>query len=104
MPALVSHPTVSGIYPAPIIQQKKKLLVPDRILPRIINLLYFPIVAVHGGMVKTDSFDTIRSYTLKKMKKHKNCFAFYRVDPPYKPITTHGVGKKLGNVLVSRIF
>jgi len=56
----------------------------------------YGIVAVHGGMVKTDSFDTIRSYTLKKMKKHKNCFAFYRVDPPYKPITTHGVGKKLG--------
>ena len=58
-------------------------------------------MAVHGGMVKTDSFDTIRSYTLRKMKKHKNCFAFYRVDPPYKPVTTHGVGKKLGNYICS---
>jgi len=31
----------------------------------------YGIVAVHGGMVKTDSFDTIRSYTLKNEKTQK---------------------------------
>ena len=26
----------------------------------------------------------------------KKTFAIYRVDAPYKPITSHGVGKKMG--------
>ena len=44
----------------------------------------YGIVAVHGGLVRTETFKTIRNYSLRKLKKHKNCFAFYRVDPPYK--------------------
>jgi len=55
----------------------------------------FGIVAVHGGMIKSATFDTIRLYTGRKLKKG-NSFAFYRVDAPYKPVTTHGIGKKLG--------
>jgi len=55
----------------------------------------FGIVAVHGGMIKSATFDTIRLYTGRKLRKG-NSFAFYRVDPPYKPTTHHGVGKKLG--------
>jgi len=55
----------------------------------------FGIVAVHGGMIKAATLETIRLYTGRKLKKGKS-FAFYRVDPPYKPVTHHGVGKKLG--------
>lgn len=56
----------------------------------------FGIVAVHGGLIKQATFDSIRLYTGRKLNKNKNCFAFYRVDPPYKPVTLHGAGKKLG--------
>ena len=43
----------------------------------------FGIVAVHGGMIKAATLETIRLYTGRKLKKGKS-FAFYRVDPPYK--------------------
>ena len=56
----------------------------------------YGIVAVHGGLIKTATFDNIRNFTLRKMKQHKKCFAFYRIDPPYKPITRKGMGKKMG--------
>jgi len=55
----------------------------------------YGIVAIHGGMIKSSTFDAIRLYTGRKLKKG-NCFAFYRVDAPYKPVTQHGAGKKLG--------
>ena len=43
----------------------------------------FGIVAVHGGMIKAATLETIRLYTGRKLVKGKS-FAFYRVDPPYK--------------------
>ena len=43
----------------------------------------FGIVAVHGGMIKAATLETIRLYTGRKLQKGKS-FAFYRVDPPYK--------------------
>ena len=43
----------------------------------------YGIVAIHGGMIKSSTFDAIRLYTGRKLKKG-NCFAFYRVDAPYK--------------------
>ena len=43
----------------------------------------FGIVAVHGGMIKQQTLETIRLYTGRKLKKGKS-FAFYRVDAPYK--------------------
>lgn len=55
----------------------------------------FGIVAIHGGMIKHATLESIRLYTGRKLKKGKS-FAFYRVDSPYKPVTQHGVGKKLG--------
>ena len=45
---------------------------------------------------RSATFDAIRNYSQRKMRKQKKCFAFYRVDPPYKPITSHGMGKKMG--------
>ena len=56
----------------------------------------FGIIAVHGGAIRTATFDTVRQYLLRKLNKQGDCFAFYRVDPPYKPVTAHGAGKKLG--------
>lgn len=43
----------------------------------------FGIVSVHGGFIKSQTFETIRNYTGRKLKRGKS-FAFYRVDPPYK--------------------
>ena len=50
-----------------------------------LQLGQFGIVAVHGGMIKAATLETIRLYTGRKLKKGKS-FAFYRVDPPYKVI------------------
>ena len=43
----------------------------------------FGIVAVHGGMIRAATLETIRLYTGRKLQKGKS-FAYYRVDPPYK--------------------
>ena len=44
----------------------------------------FGIVAVHGGAIKLATFETIRNYLGRKINKQGDCFAFFRVDPPYK--------------------
>merc|ERR1712079_39990 len=31
-----------------------------------------------------------------KVNQYKDSFAIYRVDPPYKPLTNHGFGKRMG--------
>jgi len=60
-----------------------------------LQLGQFGVVAVHGGLITTNTFEAIRNYTHRKLVKGKS-FAFYRVDMPYKAITSHGAGKKLG--------
>ena len=66
----------------------------DRIHNKLI-LGQFAIVAVYGGWMQLKHFEVMRNYIGRKLKKGKS-FAFYRVDPPFKPITSHGAGKKLG--------
>lgn len=55
----------------------------------------YGIVAVHGGLLKFSHFDFMRS-KVGRFLEPKTSFAFYRVDAPFKPITKHGQGKKLG--------
>jgi len=55
----------------------------------------FAIVAMTGGMMQTKHFEVIRLGIGKYVKPNKS-FAMYRVDPPYKPITDHGFGKRMG--------
>ena len=43
----------------------------------------YGIVAVHGGSIKSATFEALRIYIGRKLKKGK-AFAMYRVDPPYK--------------------
>merc|ERR1719347_1676404 len=46
-------------------------------------------------MVKYRNFEVIR-LGIGKYLKAKESFSIYRVDPPYKPITNHGFGKRMG--------
>jgi len=55
----------------------------------------YAIVALNGGMLKHKHFEVLR-LAVGKYVKPKESFAIYRVDPPYKPITDHGFGKRMG--------
>jgi len=60
-----------------------------------LTLGQFGIVALTGGMLKYRNFEVIR-LGIGKYLKAKESFSIYRVDPPYKPITNHGFGKRMG--------
>lgn len=60
-----------------------------------LTLGQFGIVAITGGMMKHKNFDVLRLGIGKKLKANES-FAIYRVDAPYKPITNHGFGKRMG--------
>jgi len=60
-----------------------------------LTLNQFGIVALTGGMLKSKHFDAIRMDVGRHVKQGES-FALYRVDPPYKPITNHGNGKRMG--------
>lgn len=55
----------------------------------------FGIIALTGGMLKHKHFEVLRLGIGRNLKA-KETFAIYRVDPPYKPITDHGFGKRMG--------
>jgi len=55
----------------------------------------FGIIAMTGGMLKHKHFEVMRM-GIGRFLKAKETFGVYRVDPPYKPITDHGFGKRMG--------
>lgn len=60
-----------------------------------LKLGQFGIVALNGGMLKYKQFEAIRLAAGRNLKQDHS-FAVYRVEPPYKPITNHGSGKRMG--------
>jgi len=60
-----------------------------------LQLNQFAIVALTGGMVKHKHFEIMRMKIGRFLKPEKS-FAIYRIDAPYKPITDHGFGKRMG--------
>ncbi|XP_034952073.1 39S ribosomal protein L16, mitochondrial [Chelonus insularis] len=56
----------------------------------------FGIVAIRGGRMKHEHFETARMTFAKRFKKIKNLFAFWRVDPPWQPVTKKALGHKMG--------
>ena len=61
-----------------------------------LQLGQYGIVALTGGMMKYKNFEVLRLGVGKRVNQYKGSFALYRVDPPYKPITNHGFGKRMG--------
>jgi len=55
----------------------------------------YGIVALTGGMLKHKHFEVLRMGVGRHVKANES-FSMYRVDPPYKPITDHGFGKRMG--------
>ena len=48
-----------------------------------------------GGQLKHGHFEMIRN-TINKKLDETRCFAIWRVDPPWKPITKKGQGHRMG--------
>ena len=67
---------------------------PELVHTKLIHEQY-GIVALAGGHMTNGHFEMFRN-TVNKQFDLKKAFAFWRVDPPWKPITRHGQGKKLG--------
>jgi len=60
-----------------------------------LQLGQFAIIAVTGGMLKHAHFEVMRAHIGRFLKEEKS-FAMYRVEAPYKPITNHGQGQRMG--------
>jgi len=89
------HIWISGAMKPP--KQTKELwrMMGEEKLHNDLLLDQFGIVALTGGMLKFKHFEVIRMRVGKYVKQNES-FALYRVDPPYKPITDHGFGKRMG--------
>ena len=68
---------------------------PELVHNKLIHKQY-GIVALSGGQLEFGHFDMIRTTINRKLVNSGKVFAIWRVDPPWKPITRHGQGKKLG--------
>jgi len=55
----------------------------------------FGIVSLTGGMLLHKHFEVMRM-GVGRFVDPKKTFSMYRVDAPYKPITNHGFGKRMG--------
>jgi len=55
----------------------------------------FGIVALTGGMLVNKHFEVMR-LGVGRFVDGKKSFSLYRVDAPYKPLTDHGFGKRMG--------
>jgi len=61
-----------------------------------LKLGQFGIVALTGGMLSYKQFEAIRLAAGRHLKQGSNSFGIYRIDAPYKPLTSHGEGKRMG--------
>lgn len=68
--------------------------------PETVNnrLLYnqYGVMALCGGWLRMGHIEMIRSTVNKKLNLTTS-FAAWRIDPPYKPITKKGAGKRMGS-------
>jgi len=60
-----------------------------------LQLNQFGIVALNGGMLRHPHFEVMRMGIGRQLRANET-FAMYRVDAPYKPLTNHGQGKRMG--------
>lgn len=86
-------------YPPGFLTPKMTKRVADMRGPELVHnkliLKQYGIVALSGGELKYGHFEMIRN-SINRNLDLKRSFAIWRVDPPWKPITRHGQGKKLG--------
>ncbi|KAL7678357.1 hypothetical protein ACOME3_004585 [Neoechinorhynchus agilis] len=75
-------------------KEKYKLRGPELIHNTLLHKQY-GVIALYPGYFKGENIDAIREKVNTTMNTF-DCFAVWRIEPPYKPITRHGGGKKLG--------
>ncbi len=87
------------VYPSTMLTPKMTKRVADVRGPELVHnkLIHkqYGIVALSGGNLHFGHFEMIRSTINRQLDLTKQ-FSIWRVDPPWKPITRHGQGKKLG--------
>lgn len=92
---LSKTPSYPNNFPIPSMPKKNEdLRGPELIHNKLIHKQY-GIVALSGGNLLQGHLEMMRN-TINKKLDFSRSFAIWRVDPPWKPITRHGQGKKLG--------
>lgn len=86
-------------YPSSFLTPRLPKRIADHRGPELVHnkLIHnqYAIVALSGGQLKHGHFEMMRNTINRNLDLNKS-FAVWRVDPPWKPITRHGQGKKLG--------
>jgi large subunit ribosomal protein L16 len=68
---------------------------PELVHTKLIHKQY-GIIALSGGSLKHGHYEMIRTTINRGLGLSDKAFALWRVDPPSKARTSHGMGKKLG--------
>ncbi|XP_022652614.1 39S ribosomal protein L16, mitochondrial-like [Varroa jacobsoni] len=67
---------------------------PERVNNRLLYDQY-GVITLCGGFLRPGHIDMIRN-TINRQMNFTKAFAVWRIDPPYKPITKKGQGKRMG--------
>jgi len=94
MPKVPGVWTTGALRPPKQTKELWRMMGEERVHNQLV-LDQFGIVALTGGMLKHKHFEVMRMGIGRKVKA-KESFGLYRVDAPYKPITDHGQGKRMG--------
>lgn len=92
MPKTPQYPP--GLSPPTMTKRLADMRGPELVHNKLIHKQY-GIVALSGGQLAYGHFEMLRM-TINRNLDATRSFAVWRCDPPWKPITRHGQGKKLG--------
>jgi len=94
MPKTPNFWSIGGVRPP---KQTKELwrMKGEELVNTELQLNQFGIIALNGGMLRHPHFEVMRMGIGRSLKINET-FAIYRVEAPYKPITNHGQGKRMG--------
>ncbi|OQR77779.1 39S ribosomal protein L16 [Tropilaelaps mercedesae] len=84
-----------GVRPMKVPKELRTIRGPETVNNRLLHNQY-GIITLCGGFLRPGHIDMIRN-TINKGIDTKTTFAVWRIDPPYKPITKKGQGKRMGS-------
>ncbi|XP_064487007.1 large ribosomal subunit protein uL16m-like [Ornithodoros turicata] len=95
LPILDKVPTyLFGVRPPKMMKDLATIRGPELVHNRLLYKQY-GIITLCGGFMRPGHIDMIR-LTINKKLNVSTMFAVWRIDPPWKPITKKGQGKRMG--------
>jgi len=95
MPRVPSVWAQGGMRPPKGTKELWRMMGEEKVHNELI-LKQYGIIALAGGVLKHRHFEVMRLAIGRHCDNKKKTFSMYRVDAPYKPLTDHGTGKRMG--------